>query len=106
MSRYLLIPAEESGLQRKEVIIMKDLVDESSYKDLYNHVSDRQKLKKLLSKLFNVGLVQDKHGYVKHKDTVLDGVKFKDAVIDICNGIFLDCYEPFYQLLSKLGIVF
>lgn len=106
MSRYLLIPVDDSGGQSKEIMIAEGLVDDSSYKDLYNHVSDEKKLKTLLNKLSNIGLVQDRLGFVKHKDTVLEGVKFRDAVIDSCNGRFLDCYEPFYELIRKFGIVF
>ena len=92
--------------QRKEITIPKDLVDVTSYKEMENRVSDGPKLKKLLMKMFFAGVQENENGHVKYRDTVLEGINFKDVVVNSCNGIFSERYEPFYQLLSKLGVVF
>ena len=105
MSRYLLVPVEGFDEQTKELVIPAGLVV-NSYEDLYKHVSDKDKLKKLLLKLSKSEISRNVNGLVKHKDKILDGVIFNDAVIDSCNGRYLECYEPFYEILRKFGIIF
>ena len=106
MSRYLLVPVDGLEKESKEVTIPNDLVVDP-FADLYQHVRDKELLKNLLVKLFKFGISEDPAlGYVKYKDNVLSGVKFRDALLDSCNGEFLECYEPFYKLLRKFDIIF
>ena len=105
MSRYLLVPVEGFDKQAKELTIPDGLVV-NSYEYLFKHVSDKDKLKNLLFRLSKSEITPNERGIVKHKDNILDGVIFNNAVIDSCNGQYLECYEPFYELLRKFGIVF
>lgn len=106
MSRYLLVPVDGLEKESKEVVIPNGLVVDP-FEDLYQHVRDKELLKNLLMKLFKFRISEDHAlGYVKYKDKVLDGIKFRDAVVDSCNGTFLEYYEPFYDLLRKFDIVF
>ena len=106
MSRYLLVPVDSLKKESKEVIIPNGVVVDP-FEDLYQHVRDKELLKDLLIKLFKFGISEDHNlGYVKHKDKVLEGVKFRDALLDSCNGKYLECYESFYELLRKFDIVF
>ena len=105
MSRYLLVPVEGFDKQTKELTIPDGLVV-NSYEDLYKHVSDKGKLKNLLLRLSKSEITPNERGLVKHKDNILDGVIFNNAVVDSCNGQYLECYESFYELLRKFGIVF
>ena len=105
MSRYLLVPVDGFDKQSKELTIPDGLVV-NSYEDLFKHVSDKDKLKNLLLRLSKSEITPNEHGIVKHKDNILDGVIFNDAVVDSCNGQYPECYEPFYELLRKFGIVF
>ena len=103
MSRYLLVSMED--FETKEITIPDGLVV-NTYKEFYENVTDKDLLKTLLLKLSKAGISQSEHGLVKHKDTILNGIVFKNAVLDSCNGDYKDCYEPFYALLRKFGIVF
>ena len=105
MARYLLVPVEGFDRQTKELTIPDGLVV-NSYEYLYKHVSDKDKLKNLLLRLSKSEISQNEHGLVKHENNILDGVIFNNAVIDSCNGQYLEYYEPFYKLLRKFGIVF
>ena len=106
MSRYLLVPVDGLEKESKVVTIPNGLVVDP-FEELYQHVRDKELLKNLLIKLYEFGISEDHtSGYVKHKDKVLEGVKFRDALLDSCNGKYLECYESFYELLRKFDIVF
>lgn len=105
MARYLLVPVEGFDDKNRELTIPESLVV-NPYEDLYRHVSDKEKLKKLLLKLSKVEISRNEDGLVKHKGKILDNVIFNDAIIDSCNGQYLECYEMFYELLRKFDIVF
>ena len=97
------MPADGFDKKNKEITIVDGLVD--SYGDLYNRVSDKDKLKKLLIQLTNSQIGCNEDGFVKHNNAILDEIIFRDAIIDSCNGNYMDCYESFYKLLRNNGIV-
>ena len=106
MSRYLLVPVEGDNMGTKEINAPEGIVVDP-YKHLYQLVKDKEKLKKLLLKFNKFSISKDTEtGFVKHKENIIRGVIFDDAVIDSCNGKFLNSYESFYVLLKKFGIVF
>ena len=104
MSRYLLVPADGFDKKNKEITIPDGLVV-NPYEDLYNHVSDKDKLKNLLLQLSDLEIGCNEDGLIKHNNRILDGVIFRDVVIDICNGHYKHCYDSFYKLLLDYGIV-
>ena len=105
MSRYLLVPVDDLENGGKEITIPEGL-GVNPFEELYVRVSDVDKLKNLLLRLTKAGIYPNDDGFVKHKDIDLNGVLFEDAVVDSCNGNYLHCYESFYELLRKFGIVF
>ena len=104
MSRYLLVPVDGFDKKNREITIADGLVD--SYGDLYNHVSDKDKLKNLLLQLSDAKLGCNEDGLMKHDNRILDGIIFKDVIVDMCNGHYKHCYESFYKILLDYGIVF
>ena len=104
MSRYLLVPADGFDKQNKEITIPEGLVV-NSCEDHYKHVSDKDKLKNLLLQLTDLGIGCNEDGLIKHNNRILDGVLFRDAVIDTCNGHYKHCYESFYDMLRTFGNV-
>ena len=103
MSRYLLVPTDGFNKKNKEITIPDGLVV-NPYEDVYKHVSDKDKLKKLLLQLSDLEIGCNEDGLAKHTNRILDGIIFRDVVIDICNGQYKDCYESFYKLLLDYGI--
>ena len=103
MSRYILVPADGFDKKNKEITIPDGLVE--PYGDLYNHVSDKDKLKNLLLQLSRSQIECNEDGFVKHDNAILDGIIFRDVIIHSCNGNYMDCYESFYELLRNYGIV-
>ena len=104
MSRYLLVPTDGCDEKNKEITIPDGLVV-NSCEDLYEHVSDKDKLKNLLLQLSDLEIGCNEEGLTKHNNTILDGVIFRDVVIDTCNGHYKHCYDSFYKLLLDYGIV-
>ena len=106
MSRYLLVPAQGSQMDVKEILIPKGMAVDP-YAHLFGLVKNKDKLQKLLLNLNKFNISEDKEsGFVKHGETLLTNVVFKDVVVDSCNEKFLGSYEPFYKLLKRFGIVF
>ena len=105
MSRYLLVPAKGFNAESREITLPHGLV-ENPYAKLHKKVSDKNELRNLLMKLAKAEIGYDKDGFVKHKDEILHGIYFNDAVTDSCNGKFPHFYEPFYSLLRKYNILF
>lgn len=105
MSRYLLVPVDGFEDETKKITIPDGLVV-NSYNNFYDHVRDKDMLKSLLLRLSKSEIFPNDRGLVKHKDNVLDGIVFRDVVIDSCNGRYLECYETFYELLRSVGIIF
>lgn len=105
MSRYLLVPVDNFENDGKEITIPEGLVV-NPFEELYARVSDAKRLKNLLLRLAKAEIYPNDNGIVKHKDVELKGVLFEDAVVDSCNGNYLECYESFYELLRRFGIVF
>lgn len=105
MSRYLLVPADGFCTKTKEITLPSGLVV-NSYDDLACKVTNKKGLEKLLTDLAKFDISSNKDGFLTHKDKIMNGLKFDDAVLDLCNGHIRYCYEPFYSLLKQCDIVF
>ena len=109
MTRHLLLP-ESNGL----FTLQPDEGTESKSIKLpigLNVVAEIEKLKDfakykdIISKISKTEIFCDENGFVNFRDVKLP-VKYNKALVDSCNGIFLDEYEDFYILLRKYGISF
>ena len=104
MSRYLLIPVSEG--EAKTILIPDGLISDDIYKDLEQHVINKNKLKWLLRQLALNDITEDDNGCVVCRDNNAVEIKFRDALIDICNNDFHEKYEKFYALLRNFNITF
>ena len=100
---YSLVPAEGFNEQSKSIQIPSGL---NPYDNIYTRVKNKNKLKRLLLKLSKTEIGRNKDGFVTDGHNVLHDIRFDNAVLDICNGVFLDYYENFYCLLRRFGITF
>ena len=100
---YVLVPTDGFHGEPKEIKIPKGL---NPYKELYKNVKNKKKLKKLLLRLSRTDIGRTKDGLVADKNIVLHNINFIDAILNSCNGKFLESYEEFYCLLRKYGITF
>ncbi len=100
---YFLVPTEGFHGGVKEIKLPNGL---NSNKELYKNVKNKKKIKKLLLRLSRTEIGRTKDGFVADKDNVLHNVDFNDAIINSCNGKFLESHEGFYCLLRKFGITF
>jgi len=100
---YFLVPTDGFHGESKEIELPKGL---NPNKELYKNVKNKKKLKKLLLRLSRTDVGRTKDGFVADKNNVLHNVDFNDAIINSCNGKFLESYEGFYCLLRKFGITF
>ena len=100
---YSLVPSEGFNEQSKSIQIPSGL---NPYDNIYTRVKNKNKFKRLLLKLSKTEIGRNKDGFVTDGHNVLHGIRFDNAVLDICNGVFSDYYENFYCLLRRFGITF
>ncbi len=108
MSRHILIPASEVGksyLVEVETNQTKTIrIPEGIFKpDIFENVHDTRKLRNLLLKISMSKISRSKEGTICHDGEKFD-VSHDDAVVDSCNRIFKEKYEPLYCLLAKNDI--
>ena len=108
MSRHILIPASETGkihlvevsTNKTETIRVPAGIFEP---EIFKRVHDTRKLRNLLLKISKTGISRSKEGAICY-----DGDKFNishdNAVLDSCNGVFKEKYEPLYCILGKSGV--
>ena len=78
----------------------------NTYDKLGKKVKNKATLKKLLTDLAMVEISSDKDGLLSYKGKTMDGLKFEETVVDLCNNHFHHCYEAFYRLLKECNIIF
>ena len=100
---YFLIPTEGFHGEPREVQLPNGL---NPYEELYKKIKNKKKFKKLLLQLAKTDIGRNMNGVVIDKRNILHGISFNDAILNSCNGIFLDSYEEFYRLLRRCGITF
>ena len=107
MSRYLLIPADDTSTDVKTITVPNGLIFNELYIDLRQKVINKSKLKMIVDALASNEITEAADGSIHQRnERILDGFNLKDALVDTCNNNFCEKYEKFYRLLRKLGIVF
>ncbi len=98
---YALVPADAIGNQIKEIKLPDGIV----YMNTFTKVRNRTKLAKLLYKILKTEIQRTKDGLVADKYNTLN-IRYDDAIVNSCNGLFVNSFEKFYCLLRKNGITF
>lgn len=107
MSRYLLIPADETSADIKTVTVPEGLIFNELYINLRDKVINKSKLKMIADCLARNEISETEDGAILHRDKkVAEGFNLRDALIDTCNNTFLEKYEQFYKLLRMFDIIF
>ncbi len=112
MSRYVLFPGGEQGIfamvpadgfgnQVKEIKIPEGIV----HMNIFNRVKSKKKLMQLLYKILKSDLQRTKDGLVADKYNTLN-IRYDDAVVNSCNGVFFNSFEKLYCLFRKNGITY
>ena len=108
MSRHILIPASET---RKSLLVEVSTNEVKTISlpagifepDMFKRVHDTRKLRNLLLKISMSKISRSKEGTICHDGEKFD-VSHDDAVVDSCNSIFKEKYEPLYCLFAKNNI--
>ena len=109
MSRHILIPASETGkchliavdgTEKKTIRIPEGIFTPK----VFRLVHDTRKLRDLLFKIAKTGIYRSKEGVTCCEGDRLN-IQFDNAVVDCCNNVFKEMYEPFYCVLGKYNIV-
>ena len=108
MSRHILIPASET---RKSLLVEVSTNEVKTISlpagifepDMFKRVHDTRKLRNLLLKISMSKISRSKEGTICHDGEKFD-VSHDDAVVDSCNRIFKEKYEPLYCLFAKNNI--
>lgn len=107
MSRYILFPADGDSSDVKTISVPEGLIFNELYMDLRDEVINKSKLKMIVDTLARHDITESKDGSMMQGDKkIADGIDLRAALIDCCNGIFLEKYEKFYKILRKCDIVF
>ena len=110
MSRHILIPASETGkchLVEHDTNSIKTIrIPEGIFKpDIFENVYDTRKLRNLLLELSKTCISRSKEGVVCHDGDTMK-ISLDNAIVDGCNGVFREKYEPFYCILANYNILF
>ena len=110
MSRHILIPASETGkcyLVEVETNKAKTLrMPDGIFKpEIFNKVKDTRKLRNILYDISKSGISRSKEGAICSNGEALN-ISHDNAIVDSCNGIFREKYEPFYCILGNYDITF
>ena len=107
MSRYLLIPTDETNAEIKTIMVPNGLIFNELYTNIRHEVINKSKLKMIAECLARNEISETEEGAILHKDKkVAEGFNLREALIDTCNNNFLEKYEQFYKLLRMFDIVF
>ena len=98
-----MIPTEGFYSEPRELQLPSGL---NPYAEFYKNIKNKNKFIKLLLQLAKTDIGRNLDGVVTDKQNILHGISFNDAILNSCNGIFLDSYEEFYCLLRRFGITF
>ena len=111
MSRYVLLPGESKNLfvlvscedlnQTHTIELPEELYD----MNIFNNVNNRNSANNLLYRICKSDISKTMDGFVKDRNCKCD-LKFDEVVINCCNNIFQECFEEFYCILRKYGIIF
>ena len=111
MSRYVLLPCESKNLfvlvscedlnQTHTIELPEELYD----MNIFNNVNNRNSANNLLYRICKSEISKTMDGFVKDRNCKCD-LKFDEVVINCCNNIFQECFEEFYCILRKYGIIF
>ncbi len=98
---FALVPADAIGNQIKELKLPDGIV----YMNTFTKVRHRTKLAKLLYKILKTEIQRTKDGLVADKYNTLN-IRYDDAIVNSCNGLFVNSFEKFYCLLRKMVLHF
>ena len=98
---FALVPADGFGNQIKEIKLPEGIV----HMNIFSKVKNRKRLMKLLYKILKTEIQRTKDGLVADKYNTLN-IRYDDAIVNSCNGLFFNSFEKFYCLLRKNGITF
>ena len=111
MSRYILLPSKlkdsfvlvsiEDLNQTHTIELPEELYDMTIFENVHN----RNIANNLLYRIGRSEISKTIDGFVKDRNTKCD-TKFDEAVISCCNNNFQECFEEFYCILRKYGIIF
>ena len=111
MSRYILLPGATKNLfvlvstEDLNQTLTVELKEELYDMDIFNTVKNRNTANNLLYRICKSNISKTMDGFVKDGNNECD-LRFDEAVINCCNNIFTECFEEFYHMLKKYGIVF
>ena len=98
---FALIPADGFGNQVKEIKLPEGIV----HMNIFSKVQNRNRLANLLYKILKTEVHRTKDGLVADKYNTLN-IRYDDAIVNCCNGLFFNSFEKLYCLLRKNGITF
>ena len=98
---FALVPTDGIGNQIKEIKLPEGIV----HMDIFNKARNRTRLAKLLYKIMNTEIQRTKDGLVADKYNTLN-IRYDDAIVNCCNGLFFNSFDNLYCLLRKNGITF
>ena len=111
MSRYILLPGATKNLfvlvstEDLNQTLTVELKEELYDMDIFNNVKNRNTANNLLYRICKSNISKTMDGFVKDGNNICD-LRFDEVVINCCNYIFTECFEEFYHMLKKYGIVF
>ena len=82
-----------------------ELPEELYDMNIFNDVNNRNSANNLLYRICKSEISKTMDVFVKDRKHKCD-LEFDEAVKNCCNNIFQECFEEFYFVLRKYGIIF